>query len=183
MKLVIVRHGETNWNREKRWQGQVDTELSDVGVEQAKETGKRLLDDNQCFDFVYASDLKRAFRTAETICESAGYDYDIRREPLFRERHLGILSGNTKSFCKAHMPDVVLNLNNVDYQLPKGESVRKFRERVAEGLNQLAFQHEGETILLVTHGGTVRVILHHIIGDKLDGPIHIENKCNRGDMV
>eukprot|EP00056_Hartaetosiga_gracilis_P020503 m.19844 g.19844 ORF g.19844 m.19844 type:complete len:203 (+) comp8507_c1_seq2:36-644(+) len=173
MRLLIVRHGETDWNREKRLQGHIDTDLSDVGIEQAEKAGEYL--SNHSFHAVYASDLKRAVNTAKAICSTAGIENEIETTPSFRERHFGVLSGNTIDYCCVHFKDVFQRIKEVDYQLPEGESIRQFRERVAHGLELLASEHKGETVMLVTHGGTVRAILHHVLGDKVGCNLHIKN--------
>lgn len=148
--LIVVRHGETAWNRERRMQGHVDTALSEAGREQALALGRRLA--GQAFDALYSSDLRRAWDTALVIAEHTGHA--IVAEPRLRERAFGIFEGLTYEEMAARHPEEFAHFQSrdADYVIPGGESVREFRERCLACLAEIAEKHAGAEIVVVTHG-------------------------------
>lgn len=101
IKIVLVRHGESVWNKENKFTGWTDVELSDKGKEEAIEAGKNLLDNNYKFDIVYTSILKRSIDTANLILkEMKNTNVDIRRSYKLNERHYGALQGLNKQDMK-----------------------------------------------------------------------------------
>ena len=148
--LIVIRHGETAWNREKRMQGTTDTQLSDVGRAQARALGRRLA--GRGFAALYASDLARARDTARTIAEHA--DRDIVTDPRLQERRFGIFEGLTVEEIVARYPDehVRFASRDPDYAVPGGESARSFTERCIGCLAEIAGRHPGHEVVIVTHG-------------------------------
>ncbi len=149
-ELILIRHGETAWNRERRMQGQTDTPLSDIGRAQAEAVGARLAD--HPFVALYSSDLSRAWDTAAAISRASGRA--IRREPALRERTFGILEGMTYDEMAQRHPEAHAQFSrrDPDYAVPGGESPRQFYERSLTCLNGIARAHLGASVVVVTHG-------------------------------
>ena len=152
-KLIIIRHGETVWNVEGKKQGQFDSPLTSLGIKQAKALARRLTEEP--FTALYASDLGRAYKTAEYI--AARTNHKIFTEQRLRERNFGIFQGLTDEQIEnkysaeyhSHLADTV------NYVIPEGESLRQFYERNTACLENLTARHAGEIIAVVTHGGII----------------------------
>jgi 2,3-bisphosphoglycerate-dependent phosphoglycerate mutase len=149
-KLIVVRHGETLWNREKRMQGTTDTPLSDVGRAQARALGRKL--SGQGFTALYASDLARARETAAIIAEHTGRK--LLTDAQLRERSFGIFEGLTAAEIQERFPEEHARFvsRDPDYEVPGGECARRFAERCLGCLSEIAGRHRGEEIVVVTHG-------------------------------
>ena len=159
--LLLVRHGETEWNRVGRWQGHSDTVLNDFGREQAGRLARELAD----VDVVYSSDLARARETAEILAEPLGLE--VRFDPRLRERSFGAWEGlNTAEieakFGEAHARWLTGESAGADDAEPFGE----FGARVRDFLGDIVARHPEETVLVVGHGGSIRVI--HALASGLD---------------
>jgi 2,3-bisphosphoglycerate-dependent phosphoglycerate mutase len=153
-ELILVRHGVTAWNRERRFQGQIDTPLSAEGLEQARLAARRLA--REPIVAVYSSNLARAWQTAEPIAESLRLP--VVSEPGLRERAYGSFEGLTFDEIKRDLPDAYQRWQSrePEFELPgSGESLRGFHARIEQTLDVLARRHPGETIVLVTHGGVL----------------------------
>jgi len=152
-KLIIIRHGETLWNVEGKKQGQLDSPLTALGIKQAKALAQRLTEES--FTALYASNLGRAYKTAEYIAARTNHKISPERE--LRERNFGIFQGLTNKQIKnkysaeyhSHLTDTV------NYVIPEGESLRQFYERNTACLENLTARHAGEIIAVVTHGGII----------------------------
>ena len=148
--LILIRHGETAWNRERRMQGQTDTPLSDTGRAQAQAVGERLA--RYPFAALYSSDLSRAWDTATAIARASGHE--IRREPALRERTFGVFEGLTYDEMAQRYPDEHARFSgrDPDYAVPGGESPRQFFDRSLACLENIAAAHAGASVVVVTHG-------------------------------
>ena len=158
--LLLVRHGETDWNRERRWQGWADPPLNDTGRAQARALAEEL--GGTPFDAVYASDLRRASETAELLAEPHGVPVVL--DPGLREIDVGSWSGLTHEEITARFPDGVR---------PDGETREQHVGRVLAAVERIARAHTGGRVLVVTHGGTLRA-LH---GHTRDEPYHPVENC------
>ena len=152
-ELILIRHGETAWNRERRMQGQTDTPLSDIGRAQAQAVGERLA--RYPFAALYSSDLSRAWDTAAAIARASGHE--IRREPALRERTFGVFEGLTYDEMAQRHPELharfaARDAGYADYAVPGGESPRQFFTRSLACLENIAAAHAGESVVVVTHG-------------------------------
>ena len=149
-ELILIRHGETAWNRERRMQGQTDTPLSDIGRAQAQAVGERLA--HHPFTALYSSDLSRAWDTAAAIARASGRE--IRREPALRERTFGVFEGLTHDEMVQRHPELHARFStrDADYAVPGGESPRQFFTRSLACLENIAAAHTGESVVVVTHG-------------------------------
>lgn len=155
MKLLVVRHGRTRSNAEGRYQGSIDTELDDVGIEQARALDAALPRD---IDAAASSPLRRARLTAEIFCAARGLPLGIVEE--FRERGGGVFEGLT--YAEARERHAELWARNVMAQWeeapPGGESVLMVAERVVRGLEALRANYDGRRLVLFAHGFVARVI-------------------------
>jgi probable phosphoglycerate mutase len=167
-RLIAVRHGETSWNALGKQQGQLDTDLSELGIAQAEAVAEALAE--QSIDLLYSSDLGRAMQTAEIIARRLALE--ILTDSRLRERHLGIIQGLTMAeFRERHPREYSLYRGgDPDYVIPEGESVRQRAERAVVCAEELAARHTGKQILLVTHGGIVESLLRHTLGIDLASP-------------
>ncbi len=168
-ELVLIRHGVTAWNRERRFQGQTDIELDEEGLAQAALTGRRLA--AWQVDAVYTSDLSRARQTAEPIAAVRGLPVHI--EPRLRERHYGSFEGRTHEELERHQAEAWRRWRQrePDFVLPGGgESLRAFHARVAAALSELARAHRGQTVVAVTHGGVLDIVYRIATGMPLEAP-------------
>ncbi len=157
MKLFLVRHGQTNHNRERILQGQLDTELSELGKEQAKKVSERLKD--HYFTKIFSSDLQRASFTAKEIAKH--HETEIIYDERLREKKYGDFTGKKSlSVDWSKIPG-----KPCDQRPPNGESPRDHAIRVKDFIDNL----EGEgNILLVSHGGTIKALLHVLLGRDMD---------------
>ena len=155
---VLVRHGETHWNREGRMQGWAPTELTDRGRDEARGLGTALAD-RYDFDRVVASDLARCQETTALLAQG-GVDPEPVFERGWRERGLGVCQGLTREALFERFPALSGECGTlcIEERPEGGESLRDVCERV-HGSWQALCERTGETALVVTHGGPIRVVL------------------------
>jgi probable phosphoglycerate mutase len=158
--VYLIRHGETDWNLEGRWQGHADVPLNDIGRRQATLVAQRLQAEGVVLDAIYSSDLARAFQTAWEI--GAAVKVPVQLLPPLREIDLGVWSGLTYQEIKERFP-VEVELLERGQDLPRGggESLAMLRNRVVDAVNAIVAHRKGETIACVTHGGCIRMLLAH----------------------
>src|SRR5262245_6462707 len=166
-ELIVMRHGETDWNRQQRFQGQIDVPLNAAGLAQARRLAQRLAD--EAFDVVVTSDLLRARITAEVAAAGRA----IVCEPLWREQAFGVLEGLDAPTIIERHPQLWTQwlLHDADYALPGGgESVRMFHPRVLSALQRVAQQHNGARVAVFTHGGVLDMLWRAARNAPLQGP-------------
>ena len=167
MQIVLVRHGATDWNLQHRCQGSSDRELSAVGVRQAEEIAALLIGEN--LTAVYASDLKRAQRTAEVIGQP--HHLPVRIEESIRELDHGELEGLTFSQIKQNFGEFLTRWRSepAELQIPGGERLIDVAERAWTGLQQIAERHGAEdNIVVVSHNFPIVGIVCRITGTHLN---------------
>jgi len=171
-QIIIVRHGQTEWNIKGIRQGNLDSALTENGIAQAKALALRLA--REKFSALYSSDLGRAVQTAEEIAALTGHE--IVTDARLRERHLGIFQGLNGDEIKARHPEEYKLHRTVgpNYVIPGGESVRQQVERNVAYFNELAAKHQGEQIVVVTHGGVVSGFFRHTLSIPLEVPRRFE---------
>ena len=156
--IVLVRHGETDWNLERRFQGHADRPLNDTGHAQAAALAESLSGEH--LDAVYTSPLQRASQTAAIVAARLG----LAARPLeaLREIHVGDWEGLTVDDVKERYPEHVAT----DWRSgwPGGETYDELSARVLPALVSLADDHPGERVLAVTHAGPVRAALSSAMG-------------------
>ena len=161
LHLILVRHGETEWNAQRRYQGQSDVPLSKLGRRQAERIAARLAGEK--IDFIYASDLKRAWETATPISKEV--DLEILSEPRLRELKFGILEGLTFDEAEAQYPEMIAAWMDDFNNTPKGaETIDLFNARIVSFLDDLKREHDEQVVLLVGHGGSLSEILRVVLG-------------------
>jgi broad specificity phosphatase PhoE len=160
--ILLARHGETDWNVDRRVQGHSDTPLNDTGRAQARALGHELADEQ--IDAVYSSDLIRAHETARTVAEPRGLDVTAIRD--LRERHFGTWEGLTDDEIFARFKPTA------DSSWGDGETREEMAERVLAALHRIAATHPESRVLVVSHGGPLRAVLTHC---GVDGVGRIEN--------
>jgi probable phosphoglycerate mutase len=171
-QVIIVRHGQTEWNIAGIRQGHLDSRLTDKGIAQAKALAQRLA--RERFTALYSSDLGRAVQTAMAIADLTGHE--IVTDGRLRERHLGIFQGMTADEIMSRYPEERRQFRTMgaDFVIPGGESMRQQIERNVAYLNELAAKHRGEQIVVVTHGGVVSGFFRYTLAIPLDAPRRFE---------
>ena len=156
-KVILVRHGQTLWNLEMKYQGHCDVALTEKGVEQAKLAAKRLAGEE--ISAVYASDLSRAFKTAECIAEK--HNLLVTAIPSLREINFGEWEGLTFDKINNQWTEAMSKLftHPDEIVIPGGETFREVKERATSALAKLVERHPHQTIVVVSHGGTIRTLL------------------------
>jgi broad specificity phosphatase PhoE len=147
--ILLARHGETDWNRDGRFQGHADPSLNDAGRRQAESLAGTLQGEPP--DAVYASDLRRALETAEIVGERLGLP--VREEAALREIDVGSWQGLTRE--------------QIDGREWDGETYEEHRERVLGALQQIGERHPAGRVLVVAHGGCLRRIQEAVLGEGL----------------
>jgi probable phosphoglycerate mutase len=167
--LIVIRHGETDWNRAHRFQGQIDVPLNATGIDQAERLGQRLADEP--IDLLVCSDLLRARRTAEPLWRQRGLAPVV--DPLWREQGFGLLEGLDVPTIRSRHAELWDRWvrHEADYALPQGgESNRDFHARVVAALRHLVAAHAGRRIVVVTHGGVLDMLWREANRLPLHGP-------------
>lgn len=167
-ELILLRHGETDWNRELRFQGHVDVALNAIGLEQARRLARRLAGESA--HRLYASDLLRAQQTAHPVAQQLGLV--SVSDPALREQSFGRVDGMKVDDIKAQHPQAWegwLRFHE-DFCMPEGESTRQFHTRIMDAVHRLVAAHPGETLVVVTHGGVLDMIYRTARSLGLGGP-------------
>ena len=165
--LLIVRHGETEWNAEGRIQGHTDIGLSEKGAEQARSLGQRLAD--RQIDVAYSSDLRRTSETAKLAL--GGRDITLNETPRLREYNKGIFEGMTLSEIQEKFPAEYPKYleKDLSYAPEGGETTRDVSTRMASIFSEIKANHLDETVLVVSHGGVLRAAMVSLLGMPLEG--------------
>jgi broad specificity phosphatase PhoE len=160
--LLLARHGETDWNRDGRWQGQTDTPLNERGREQARVLADVVAGDG--IAAVYASDLVRARETAAIVADRLRVP--LRTDPRLREVYFGSWEGLTTPEIEQRYPGEIARWRADDGSsaFAGGETYAQMAERVVAALTQIAATHPSEDVLVVLHGGPIRGLLAHAAG-------------------
>ncbi len=167
--LIVIRHGETDWNRQHRFQGQIDVPLNDIGQDQARRLAAHLHD--EAIDVLVCSDLQRARATAEPLASSRGLT--VLTQPLWREQGFGVLEGLDVATIQSRHADLWSRWvqHQADYALPQGgESNTMFHGRVLQALQALLAEHAGRRVAVVTHGGVLDMLWRTAQRLPLHGP-------------
>lgn len=158
--LVVLRHGQTDWNLEHRFQGHADIPLNASGIRQAEAAAMALRD--QPFDAVYSSPLTRALQTAEVVRPSA----QIGTDPRLMEINVGSWAGLTWDEITQEMPGYEEKYaNGIDFRRsPTGETLADIVARGLPAVEEIAERHRGGTVLIVSHGLLLNRVLHALLG-------------------
>ena len=167
-EIILIRHGETDWNRELRFQGHIDVPLNDIGHEQARRLGLRLA--GEPVQHLISSDLMRAQQTAAPAARQL--DLEVITSAALREQHFGVVEGMRADEIQTLHPrawEDWLQFRE-DHAMPEGESARQFHARIIEALGRIAGAHAGQKLLVVTHGGVLDMVWRTARGLGLNGP-------------
>jgi probable phosphoglycerate mutase len=161
MRFILVRHGETAWNREGRIQGHLDSPLNAQGLAQATALAERLC--MESFEVLISSDLGRARSTAELIAQRTGHSVVL--DPRLRERHYGIFQGLTHDEAKSIHPEVYARYEqeSASDAIPGGESAEACFGRNLDCLREIAASHRRRQTVVVTHGGVLEGLYRHVM--------------------
>jgi len=167
-RVIAVRHGETAWNVDTRIQGQLDIGLNDTGLWQAGRVAQAL--EEEPIAAIYASDLSRAWQTAQAIGQPRGLG--VAAEPGLRERAFGLFEGRTFADIDASLPAQarLWRTRDPEFTPDGGESLLTFRDRITDTATRLAALHPGELVVLVAHGGVMDVLYRAATGQELQAP-------------
>jgi alpha-ribazole phosphatase len=168
MKLLLTRHGQTDWNIAGRYQGQSDIPLNQIGRSQAEGLAKRL--SAETIHAVYASDLSRAADTANRILSMQELAPALQRDVRWRELSFGEWEGMNYKEMSAHSPDIFAKwmLDPQHVSTPSGETLGHLAERVHSAFVELKNKHKDETVLVVSHSGALQALLAFTLGVDLN---------------
>lgn len=174
--IVLVRHGETDWNRDSRFQGRADPPLNDRGREQTRALAIEL--STESFAAAYTSPLRRATETATILAASLG----VRANPdeSLMEVDVGSWSGLTRTEVEARFPDGFARWLEYGHGWDDGETYDELGERVVAGLLNIGARHSDTAVLAVTHGGPIRSALaaaERVSFDEARRSIHVIDNC------
>lgn len=155
---MVLRHGQSQWNATGRWQGQADPPLTTLGFEQARLAGGLIATECPTFDVVVTSDLERARVTGQTIATVIGCS-TLRLDPRWRENHAGEWQGMTQAEIRTQWPSYL----ETDRRPPGFESVESTTSRALEALNDIVARNAGSRVLVISHGGVLR-LMHEYLG-------------------
>jgi len=161
-RIILVRHGQTEWNREERFRGRVDIDLDEVGVRQAKAAADRLAQWGVAA--IYSSPLKRAMATAEAIAERLGLA--VQTLDGINDMHFGVWQGLSVAEARKDYPELfeLWRRSPEQLRIPEGETLDDVQKRAVATINDLVAKHEDETVALVTHRVVCKVLLCHALG-------------------
>ncbi len=168
-ELILIRHGETDWNRELRFQGQLDVPLNATGLEQARRVADRLA--TLSLDALVSSDLQRALQTAQALAGRFPHLSPLLESGL-REQHFGCVEGLCVPEIQQQHAQAWAQWVRFDehYAFEGGECMLDFHARVLATLRGLAERHAGQTVAVVTHGGVLDMVYRSALGLSLSGP-------------
>jgi alpha-ribazole phosphatase len=162
LRLILARHGQTDWNAQRRYQGQMDIPLNETGCQQAAALARCLADTD--LDAIYASDLQRAKMTAQAIAQLHGQT--VVPEPRLREMSFGVWHGLTFNEIQERETDKLTAwlADPMHVAPPEGETLAEVTARVQSALDDTLQAHPEGTVLWVAHGGVLRVLLSLALG-------------------
>ena len=173
-RVLLVRHGQTDWNVDGRWQGVLPVGLNAEGWSQARALAASLK--GRPIAAIYSSDLPRAFETASVVGNAVGLV--PHSDTRLREFNLGIFQGLTREQIEERYPEQwqEFRIDYWNYVIPQGESRRALQVRVHQAFAAIATQSAGQEVMLVSHGGAIRMLLMALFpNDAAMRDVHIEN--------
>lgn len=161
-RIYLVRHGQTDWNVEGRWQGHADVPLNATGMEQAREIARQLASEQ--LEAIYSSDLQRARQTAEALSKRTGLP--VRLDARLREIHQGEWQGLLATEIEARYEEAFQRRRNDPYNIapPGGETVEQVRQRVVQAFEEIIARHPRQHVAVVSHGFSLAVAQVHYQG-------------------
>ena len=172
VQIILIRHGETDWNREQVFRGKIDVPLNETGLSQARAVREALAE--IAIDELYASHLARAFETARVLAD--GRHLEVRREQGLSDVDFGLWQGVSKEHVKKDYPDLYSTWLT-DPQLvtfPRGETLLAVQKRAMAALERAIDGNPGKTVALVSHRVVNKVILCSVLGLDLSRFWHVK---------
>lgn len=159
--LYLIRHGETDWNANRRWQGHADVPLNQRGKRQSQLLARRLAAEGIQFHAIYSSDLARAYQTAWEL--GSALRVAVQLLPPLRELDVGAWSGLTRDEIRVRFPEEY-RLMEAGHDISRGggETAAALFQRVTEAMEAMVAQHLGHTLAFVTHGGVIRALVNYV---------------------
>ena len=176
MEILLIRHGETAWNRERRMQGHIDTPLNDEGLRQARALGAALTREKP--DVIYSSDLQRARTTAQAVADA--HDMNVQLDADLRERCYGAFEGLMYEEITARYPRefAAWHARDLHMRFPAGdreaETLDEFHQRSVNALERIARRHQAGRIVVVSHGGVLDCVYRAATGMPVTAPRDFE---------
>jgi probable phosphoglycerate mutase len=158
--VLLLRHGQTTWNAERRWQGWADAPLSALGEQQAQDAATHLLDAG--LTRVCASDLSRATRTAELLADGLGLSRSVFVDAGLRERNVGVFTGKLTSELVHEHPDCFDPETGRAISIPEAEPAEALVARAVAALVGLVERFPSDRLLVVSHGGLIGAVERHL---------------------
>ena len=158
--LLVVRHGQSTWNAEGRWQGWADPPLSPLGEEQARDAAEHLREAG--LSAVVSSDLQRAHQTAELLRAGLGIEAPVEVDADLRERDVGAFQGHTITEILERWPELFDESGRLTRTPPDAEDAESILARVVPALLRVARAHPDGRVLVVAHGGVIRTLERHL---------------------
>ena len=161
-RFILVRHGQTEWNKFERFRGRVDIDLDDTGLKQADAAAEKIA--RLEVKAIYASPLKRAMTTAQIIAHPLGLEVQPLEE--INDMDFGLWQGLSIAEVREQYPELfaLWRLHPERLEIPEGETLEQVRNRVAACIDELAAKHDGEIVALVSHRVVCKVLLCHLLG-------------------
>lgn len=168
-QIILVRHAETEWNAEGRYQGQLDSPLTETGLQQVQALAERLR--HEPIQQIYSSDLARCQTTANCIAQARG-GQTVNLDVRLREKHAGLFQGLTWAESEQQHPEAyqAFREKRADYVVPGGESRQQVLERTMASLDEYVEKHANQQLLIVTHGAVLSTLMRHILGVPQSAP-------------
>ncbi len=165
-ELVLVRHGETPWNRDRRLQGHIDIDLNEEGRRQARAVAVRLA--RERVDALYTSDLRRARKTADAIALATGVT--VQPDPSLRERNYGVLEGHRLDELSERFPVEYAQwqARQPHAEIERGETLAAFHARICASVERIARLHPGQRVVVTAHGGVLDCVYRLASGTALE---------------
>lgn len=160
--LILIRHGQTDWNLKKRYCGFVDLSLNQIGKKQAEGLRKRFKKEK--VDKVYSSDKKRAVQSAEIIFKGR----EIEKIEDLREIHFGVFEGFTHKEVMEKYPEIYRRWLKDPFSvvIPGGEGLQNFKKRIIKAFKKIVTLNKGKAAAVVCHGGPISIFINHILKSK-----------------
>lgn len=159
VKIILIRHAQTTWNRQKRYCGLNDINLSRIGIKQANELRNRLKENRICK--VYSSDMRRAVQTARILF---GKRY-IKKIPALREMNFGAFEGLTYKQIIKKYPLLYKKWLDNPYEafIPEGENLKTFKNRIEKAFKKIIASSKNKTIAVISHGGAISIFINALL--------------------
>ena len=183
IRIILIRHGQTDYNKLHMFQGQFDSKLTELGFAQAELAAKRVAAEYSV-DAIYSSDLSRAVNTANAVARAVGLD-SITTDPAFREVNVGRWMHQKVSDALKSDPDLAKEQSEQPgrFRYPGGETLLEVYERAMAKILEIAEGNDGKTIAIVSHGGTIRSLVKIWLGYDIDESKNVPSMGNTAISV